>query len=197
MRNGTKVKDVDSPILSLFFEDESGSPVSDEVKDQVRGDLTAYWLDMVKEGETPCHYKGLGFKRREHYRKTMEEKYPWLRLCEGHWKVKQIWINYWKKSRVPAANDKCHTPIEISSNTEDSTPVPVPIEVSSDEDGAASTGSKRGRSAENSLDSDISSKRHKGKGKDVGATPAFHPPKPQPKKKIAPKIGRVSRCHLY
>jgi hypothetical protein len=80
MRNGTKVKDVYSPILSLFFEDESGSLVSDEVKDQVRGDLTAYWLNMVKEGETPCHYKGLGFKRREHYRKMMEEKYPWLRV---------------------------------------------------------------------------------------------------------------------
>jgi hypothetical protein len=149
------VKDIDSPILSLFFEDESGNPVSDEVKDQVRGDLTAYWLDMVKDGETPCHYKGLGFKRREHYRKTMEEKYPWLWLCEGHWKVKQIWVNYWKKSRVPlaATNNKSGTPIEISSNTEDSSPVPIPIEVSSDED-AISAGSKHGRTAE-TLNPDI------------------------------------------
>ncbi|KAF9777246.1 hypothetical protein BJ322DRAFT_1025872, partial [Thelephora terrestris] len=83
-------------------QDEFGVPVSADVKEEVQGDLTAYWVDMLQDGKLPVHYSGLGLNRREDFRKTMEEKYPWLRLCEGHWKVRQIWVNYYRKSRILA-----------------------------------------------------------------------------------------------
>ncbi|KAF9777673.1 hypothetical protein BJ322DRAFT_1114811 [Thelephora terrestris] len=58
----TKAKPEDSkaPVLSLFFEDESSEMVSDEVKEEVRGDMTAYWVNMLHEGKVPVHYSGLG-----------------------------------------------------------------------------------------------------------------------------------------
>ena len=188
IRAGTKTKEVDSPVISLFYEDEFRNPISDEVKEQVRGDIAAYWINMIREGETLTHYHSLGFKRREHYRVTMEEKYPWLRLCEGHWKVKQIWINHWKKNRVPSPatnNKKAKTPIEISSDTEDSSPAPnepvqhTPIELSSDED-TISAGSKHRCEGENRSDSN-SLKKLKGKGKYVGVPNGYNPARPRPK----------------
>ena len=105
---GGKIKNYDSPILSLFMEDEFGQPVSDEVKEEVRGDLFGYWNDLYDTGKKLTNYKDLGLKRREDFRKTMESKFPWLCLCEGHWKVKQLWINYfssWKKTRLPPTPD--------------------------------------------------------------------------------------------
>ena len=62
----------------------------------------------------------------------MEDKYPWLRLCEGHWKVRQIWDNHYRKSRIhaiidgdpelqkkfPVSKNKTLEPIEVSSDAE-------------------------------------------------------------------------------
>ena len=134
IKNGAKVNAVDAPVLTLFFEDEFGERVSPGIGEEVRGDLTAYWIDMLKDGELPLHYSGLGLKRREDFRKTMEDKYPWLRLCEGHWKVRQIWVNYYRKGRIlaiinndPTLKEKFAAVadaqyIEISSDTEDAQP---------------------------------------------------------------------------
>ena len=146
---GVQGTNVASPLISIFFEDEFGNPVSDDVKQEVRGDLFAYWADMVKAGETPVQYSSLGLNRREDYRKTMEAKYPWLRLCDGHWKVRQIWINYWKKERFPSNGGRNNSPIVISSDTDDSgfasRQSDAIIDITSDEDNVASTGSKRRR----------------------------------------------------
>ena len=98
-----KPKDFDAPILSLFVEDEFGRPLPTEVKEEVRGDLQGYWTDLNNKGTEPKNYKELGFTIKEDFRKTMEGKYPWLRLGYGHWKVKQLWINYfpsWKKTHL-------------------------------------------------------------------------------------------------
>jgi hypothetical protein len=210
IRSKSKTKDPNSSILSLFMEDEFGKPVSDEVKEEVRGDLYGYWADVLNDvnntGEVLTRYKDLGFKRKEDFRKTMEGKYPWLRLCEGHWKVRQLWINHfssWKKIHMLApppstnpADPNSVTPIEVSSDegdSDDREPM-TPIEISSDGD-ASPTGSKRRR--EESEDSASLSKKHKGKGKEVAASNFHHPP-PQVKKTKA-KLAKpvVSNLCLY
>ena len=210
IRNKSKSKDPNLPILSLFMEDEFGNPVSDEVKEEVRGDLYGYWTDVLNDidntGEVLTRYKDLGFKRKEDFRKTMEGKYPWLRLCEGHWKVRQLWINHfssWKRVHMPApppptnpADPNGVTPIELSSDegdSDDREPM-TPIEISSDGDDSP-TGSKRRR--EESNDSESSSKKHKGKGKEVAASNFHHPP-PQTKKTKA-KVAKpvVSNLCFY
>ena len=153
-RGGGKIKNCDSPILSLFMEDEFGQPVSDEVKEEVRGDLFGYWNDIYDVGEKLTNYKELGLKRREDFRKTMEGKFPWLRLCEGHWKAKQLWINYfspWKKTRLPPTPDtkkpspspnnlRGKTPIELSSDDNEKPKAQTPIDISSDNSGDEAPG---------------------------------------------------------
>ena len=45
----------------------------------------------------------------------MEEKYPWLRLCEAHWKVDQLWVSYfstWKRPRT--APNTCQADVTFS-----------------------------------------------------------------------------------
>ncbi|KAF9780809.1 hypothetical protein BJ322DRAFT_1023530 [Thelephora terrestris] len=147
IRNGAKLKEshtLDSrppPVLTLFFEDEFGVPVSADVKEEVQGDLTAYWVDMLQDGKLPVHYSGLGLNRREDFRKTMEEKYPWLRLCEGHWKVRQIWVNYYRKSRILAIIENDPT---LKKKFAAILPDPTDIlEISSDTEGSQPTGNQK------------------------------------------------------
>jgi hypothetical protein len=73
IRNNSNLKpsDTTSPILSLYFEDEEGNEISNGIKEEVRGDLFAYWLDMARKGELPASFKNLGLKRREHFCETI------------------------------------------------------------------------------------------------------------------------------
>ena len=173
---------------------------------------------MVKNNEAPVSYNKLSFMRREDYRKTMEGKYPWLRLCEGHWKVRQLWISNWKGSRYattdpqnPAGkstgtsasggnpnNQKSPTPIEILSDTEDSSPAPrkpkaaTPIKTMSEESSSSGLSKRKRRNEGNPDPSPVKKQKGKGKGKEV-AMPNFHPEIPPPKGKNPAKVGKVSK----
>ena len=90
--------DIKSSISALFLEDERGCTVSREVREAVYQDARGFMTDKASKPETrrELHSQSkLGFRIREEFRKTLEEKYPWLRLCEGHWKAPQIWQNVW------------------------------------------------------------------------------------------------------
>lgn len=207
-------EDSASSILTLFFETESGQPVASDAKDEVRKDLAAYWVDMLLSGERPTTYAGLGLKRREHYRITMEDKFPWLRLCDGHWKVRQIWINYFKPKRIQDLIIKYEIPMDVSGDTPESPIVisgssdagsppgqkktpPPPIDISSDTEGSSptpglrvSSGTKRQHEGGNYL-GDGPSKKSKGKEKAVAGSD-FHPARPKPRKKVNARVGMVS-----
>ena len=142
----SKVKNFNSPVLSLFMEDGFGQPILDEVKEEVRRDLFGYWNNMHNDGKILKNYMDLGFKRREDFHKTMEGKFPWLHLCKGHWKVKQLWINYfssWKKTHLPPSLDsknpspgpsniKGKTLIDISLDDDENLKDKALINISSD-----------------------------------------------------------------
>lgn len=131
-KNQIEADDPEGSIATLFYEDENGNVVSEDVKSSVRGDLRGFWIDMINDGEAPVPWNQLGFRRREQYRKLMGDKYPWLRLCEGDWKLRQIWISNYKKSKYASATKPANasktnktgptTTIVISSDT-DSLPV--------------------------------------------------------------------------
>ena len=227
IRGNSKVKNFDSPVLSLFMEDGFGRPISDEVKEEVRGDIFGYWNDMHDNGKILKNYTDLGFKRREDFRKTMEGKFPWLRLCEGHWKVKQLWINYfssWKKTHLPPSPDsknpspgpsniKGKTPIDISSDDDENLKDKTLINISSDiSDDETPENSNRETPIEISSDEDntpISSKRRRedseqGPGpskrsKGKGKEVATSDPRPTRPvpKKINARIGKVNNSFLF
>jgi len=89
---------LESPILSAFMEDEHGRPVSEEERDAVNADVQGFWIERVDNPKTRAQLgpQGtIGFSISEEFRKQLEGKYPWLRLCEGHWKIAQLWKNAW------------------------------------------------------------------------------------------------------
>lgn len=192
LRNNVKSDDLKLPIFSMFMEDEFGREISEDIKDTLRGDLGSYWSDIHDSGEILYNYTELGHHRKEHFRMTFESKYPWLRLCDGHWKVNQLWINYfgkWRKRGAPTRDSS-----DTSNVLGDKTPSPndpkekTPIEISSDLENVPA-GFKRGRE-DNQDPQGASAKRHKGKRREVEHFD-FHPPRPQPKK-VNAKIAKVS-----
>lgn len=190
IRSSGKAKDSDSnpPILSMFMEDEFGDPISDGVKEEVYDTLQSYWIDVHDSGEPVRGWSETGLRRKDHFQVSMERKFPWLKLCEGHWKVKQLWINYFGKWKRSPSNKPSPTPDETtagSGNKPIQQPKKTPIDISSDL-GDALANLKRGRSDEDR--NSASSKRHKGK---ESVLPTFHPPRPQAKKTGA-RLGKVS-----
>jgi len=87
-----------SSIACLFLEDEHGHPISDEVRDAILMDIRGFWtnLDGNEDGCATLNTQDqVGFKVNEDFRIIMEGKCPWLYLCEGSWKVYQLWQNVW------------------------------------------------------------------------------------------------------
>ena len=134
------------------------------------------------------------FRHREEFRTTLEGKYPWLRLCNGHWKIQQLWTNYFHKwkgrvTTTPGSNPADRTVISIPTESdENSDPFEAVIEIptSSDE---GSAGSKRGRPDE--IDTSPS-KKHKGKGKEVARPTVPSQPRKHRKQKAKANIAKVS-----
>lgn len=197
IRNKVKAKELclDSPIISLYMEDESGQPISAGVKNTLRGDLISYWNEIRASGEELTNFTDLGLERKDHFRKTFEDKYPWLRLCEAHWKVDHLWINYfgsWKKSRNTPEPTTVTDPRQQSTDPKRSEtlpgPTPAPIQEPSPETSGASVGSKRGR--EEPGDLYRTSKRYKGKDKAIFTPTKFY--NSRPKGKIQATLAKVS-----
>jgi hypothetical protein len=163
LRKRTSTDESDPPVLSIFMEDEFGRPISKGVRRSLCSDAAAFWEDMVRAGETPTTFCKTGLARKEEFRACLEDKYHWLRLCDGHWKVNQLWINYftgWKNRRFPkdgppvATNKNSKAPaIPDGHDTGPFTMIDTP-------DSKDSTASKRER--EDHMDA-VSSKRYKGK----------------------------------
>lgn len=198
-RNNGKIKDSDinAPIFSIFMEDEFGVLVSDEVKDEVLDTLQSYWIDVHDSGELICNWKETGFRRKEDFLATMERKFPWLRLCEGHWKTKQLWINYFGRWKRSPSNKQSPVPGDSRDTKKKDSPPherqETPIDISSDvSNGLASL--KHGRDGDEDCEP-APSKRHKGKEREA-APSTFHPPRPQPKKTKA-KLGKVRLSLTY
>jgi hypothetical protein len=169
--------------LCIYLEDEFGQPVLSEIKDELLADVRGFWADQLRKGKEDelVPLTKLGFAMREEFRLTFEEKFPWLRLCAGHWKVFQLWINHFGSWRKHNMKPK----VEVG-----------PIIIIDSDD--ASVGQKRGSTDEGDAEAP---KRHKGdqvvaskqdKGKQV-ATSGFRPPRPKSKPtKVTAKVSNLS-----
>lgn len=163
-RSGAVKNTTSIPTLSTFIEDERGQPVDNEVRDTLFKDMRGFWNDRKDKNPPLTNWGNTGAEVSEEFRKLLEGKYPFLRLCSGHWKVAQLWSNYfssWEKTSLV-------------------------IDISSDLDEESSVGIKRKKTdQEEDDDDDEVHKRRKAKGKGVA--------RPQPKaKKLRAKAGKVS-----
>jgi len=187
IRTGVSTIKSDSPILSIFFEDESGVTFPKAIRDAVRNNVSAFWDGMHNGGEMPRNWNKTSFTRKKDFRATLEGKYPWLRLCEANWKANHLWINYfrsWKMGRF-GKNAAKKVP-KAPANPTDCDGIPV-IEVKTS-DSDSSVGSKR---KHEDLIEPMPSKRPR---EQLAENPVAPPARPQARKKGAKvaKVGTLS-----
>ena len=120
------------PVLSMFMEDEFGKPVLADVRDEVYDTIQSYWINIHDNGGEVHGWTNTGLQRKEDFQDTMERKFPWLKLCEGCWKSKQLWINYFGKSKKGPLNKSSPVP-DNKSTKSDEPKEKTPIEISSDD----------------------------------------------------------------
>ena len=160
-RVGAKELGLNSPMISAYMEDESGEPISPGIKNNLCGDLFSYWSEIHRSGETLTNFTELGMTRKGHFRKTFEAMYPWLRFCEGHWKVDHLWINYFRSWNKTHGSPE---PRRRTTKTPKPSPDPEPLQDSLNvQPPSTPTGSKRGREEPDAPNG--TSKRCKGKDK--------------------------------
>ena len=100
-RNGEVPNESGIPTTTLFMENEFGRPIDEDTKEELRGECGFYWNQVVRDGDGDSlgNWNDLGLNRKEDFRIFIESKFPWLRLCAGHWKTKQVWVNYYGRWR--------------------------------------------------------------------------------------------------
>ena len=99
--------DSTEPVSYRFMEDENGKMVSPAVRREVSKDVRAFWQEKHNAGIHVGKLTSMGLDIRDDFRARMEKAYPWLRLCEGHWKVDQLWsMNFskWKPATTPESD---------------------------------------------------------------------------------------------
>jgi hypothetical protein len=82
-----------------FLEKENGEVICASEKDVLYDEVRAWWNDNITAARTPRNWSSAGATLRDKFRLDIEAKFPFLRLCSGHWKVDELWKrNYhsWK-----------------------------------------------------------------------------------------------------
>ena len=80
-------------INVLFWEDPSGKLIPPSRRPYVTKDMRSIWQEMHDKGKRLDILTKIGWEVREEFRSRMEALHPWLRLCDDHWKVDQLWSN--------------------------------------------------------------------------------------------------------
>jgi hypothetical protein len=109
-KKGTKPERGEDPTLCLFWEDALGQVISLDRRRSVLRTLRTFWQGTHNKGVPVNTLTNIGLGLLQEYRTFMENEYPWLRLCEDHWKADQIWINNFT-AWTPATPPKGKSPI--------------------------------------------------------------------------------------
>ena len=174
------------------MEDKFSHPIPRGIKTAVCKDVYSYWNGLHFAGSDDLHNFGkLSLECKDHFCCTMESKYPWLHLCEGHWKVNQLWVNYfhtWKKPCGCAAKN-IQLPYAAVSNTQEETQ----FESAASNKAAPPTPIKRRLEDEEAW----SLKWQKEKNQDIMAPTTFLQLHPMPQKKILATMPKVRLYAVY
>ena len=62
--------------------------------------VRAIWQEMHKKGQCLDPLTSIGWDVCQDFQECIESEYPWICLCEDHWKADQIWINNFSNWRL-------------------------------------------------------------------------------------------------
>src|ERR1700679_1715409 len=96
----TGIKKPESGVLA-FLEDENGKVIDHRERKRLYAELRGFWNDNIDANQPPENWSSAGATLHDKFRDVLEEKFQFLRLCAGRWKVEALWKkNYhsWKRS---------------------------------------------------------------------------------------------------
>lgn len=91
-------------VLSSYMEDESGKVVHETSRAAVRAHAKAFFCSLLKNGRAPAKWGDASLDVVNELVYELETNFPWLRLCEGHWKAKQVATNSYSQWLPVALN---------------------------------------------------------------------------------------------
>ena len=107
LRPNSSGSDVKSPsILSCFIEDKDGNPIPEDERKELFGTARSYWRYLWDNGRAPKSFHETSIETRIQWRTLMESGFDCLRYCSNHWKVDQVWKNYYPTWRKGVLKDQ-------------------------------------------------------------------------------------------
>lgn len=106
----------ESGVLA-FLEDKNGKVIDRHERKRLYAELRGFWNDNIDSNCPPDNWSSAGATLRDKFRDVLEEKFPFLCLCNGRWKVEALWKkNYhsWKRSLL--ARQARKTPLVTGSS---------------------------------------------------------------------------------
>ena len=185
-----KNSEQDFRTYSAFMEDEFGNAIPETTRRSIRSDFSSYFTELFKKGEIPKGFWETNLSEKESHRIAMESRYPWLRLCDGNWKFRQVWthsLSRWRATKLPKLSketaDDDREIIEVSSEEDDRRRPRVVLEPPTSD---SSGGVKRKHDGKPGVDAPK-------KQKTTESARSFHPARPKSKgKQPAVKFAIVS-----
>ena len=95
IRNGRADVDTNSPTLTLFLEDATGSLVPKSEMQAVRDHAKDYFGQLWEAGRAPDMWSDASPNLQIGFVRHMEGEFEFLRYCDRHWKAEQIFMNYY------------------------------------------------------------------------------------------------------
>jgi hypothetical protein len=74
-----------------FLEDDNGKLISYDDKKQLYCAMRGFWNDRIDGCNPPLNWSSAGESLRNAFRDFLENKFFYLRLCAGRWKVEELW----------------------------------------------------------------------------------------------------------
>jgi hypothetical protein len=83
------------PVLSRFLEDKDGNLILEGQKRAILATAASFWQYLLDNKRAPKTFRKVNIEVKLQWQVLMESNYECLRYCDSHWKVDQIWINYY------------------------------------------------------------------------------------------------------
>ena len=84
------IKSQDRPAYSIFMEDEDGNPIKNRARKDIRTTAKSFFEQLLSINRTPKSWGHAALDIRNEFIHQLESEYPWIRLCEGHWKATAV-----------------------------------------------------------------------------------------------------------
>jgi hypothetical protein len=171
-------------ILSCYMEDENGEQIPEATRYTARGEAKAFFNLLMERGRAPPIWGDVSIDAKNELIHILESRFPFLRLCDDHWKANKIATNSYSQWYPRALKRRAKNMAEKAAKKVASTQV---IDVDAD-DNDKDESLKRPRAED---DDTRHSKRPRAEG-----TPTTPPPRPRPTR-ITTQRQRVCKSFYF